>query len=227
MTIKTERLEIRSDEKQIALIDAWASRQEDDPSRSEAIRRLIAIGLSASTDSVAFTDGEKAIILMMADVFKALKIKEPNVAPDFLAEAILGGHYWAPKWQFQGLFHEQIDDPQDVHYVVNVLDMWDFIEGAVEDMQSDQLVELQAQLGARPRDIKFGGFDGNTETRLWLIAKFLIDQMGRFSRFKRRELNSHIPTTGRYQNMVELFEPLRKTLIGKNLTSRQLVKVLK
>nr|WP_249817628.1 hypothetical protein [Bradyrhizobium sp. 147] len=31
----------------IASIDAWAARQDDQPSRSEAIRRLVELGLKA------------------------------------------------------------------------------------------------------------------------------------------------------------------------------------
>ncbi|HEV7601849.1 MAG TPA: hypothetical protein VGO49_16535 [Bradyrhizobium sp.] len=37
-----------SDEK-VAEIDAWAARQPDKPSRSKALRRLIDLGLKAST----------------------------------------------------------------------------------------------------------------------------------------------------------------------------------
>ena len=33
----------------IATVDAWASRQDDTPSRSEAIRRLVELGLKAKT----------------------------------------------------------------------------------------------------------------------------------------------------------------------------------
>jgi hypothetical protein len=31
----------------VAMIDAWAAAQEDDPGRSEAIRRLVELGLKA------------------------------------------------------------------------------------------------------------------------------------------------------------------------------------
>jgi hypothetical protein len=43
--IRTFRL---SDEK-VAEIDAWAARQPDKPSRSEALRRLIDLGIEASS----------------------------------------------------------------------------------------------------------------------------------------------------------------------------------
>jgi hypothetical protein len=43
--IRTFRL---SDEK-VAEIDAWAARQPDNPSRSEALRRLIDLGIEASS----------------------------------------------------------------------------------------------------------------------------------------------------------------------------------
>ena len=44
----TERFEMRLSKDDIAQVDAWRRTQEDLPSRAEAIRRLIEIGLKAS-----------------------------------------------------------------------------------------------------------------------------------------------------------------------------------
>jgi uncharacterized protein len=60
-----------------------------------------------------------------------------------------------------------------------------------------------------------------------LTALFLVDEMDRFSRFKDRDLNSHHPTYDRYRRMVQLFEPMRATLIGHGLTADQVATLLK
>jgi hypothetical protein len=47
-------------ESTVAVIDAWASRQEDSPARSEAIRRLVEIGLGKSVPAIAAKSTAKA-----------------------------------------------------------------------------------------------------------------------------------------------------------------------
>jgi len=228
MPPKTERFELRLEESHLARIDAWAADQDDRPARAEAIRRLVDLGLSAgSSRSVHFTDGEKMLIVMMGDLFKSLKIKSPEIDPGFIAKVIYGGHYWAPKWELNGVFHDYLDNPEDVRYVVDVLDMWDLIERASERLNAVQREVLVGEVGIFGKDPKFIGFDGNNESELMGISRFLIEEMNRFSRFKDRSLNSHSPTTERYREMYEKFEPMRKGLVGVDLTVAQLVQLLK
>ncbi|MDR8077782.1 YfbU family protein [Burkholderia cenocepacia] len=229
MPPKSERFELRLDEEQLARIDEWAREQGDNGlSRAAAIRELIDIGLSAgSKGSVRFTDGEKMLMLMMSDVFKALKIKEPDSDPHFLAEVIYGGHYWAPKWDMQGVFHDHVDNPRDVRHVVDVLDMWSFIEEAYEKFSAEQKAAIAEQVGPWGKHVAFTGFDGNNESSQLGIARFLVNKMDRFTRFKGRDLNSHHPTYDRYSRMVELFEPMRAALIGHGLSVQQIVTLLK
>jgi metal-responsive CopG/Arc/MetJ family transcriptional regulator len=47
MALKTERFEMRLETTMIERVDAWRRKQEDLPSRAEAVRRLIELGLSA------------------------------------------------------------------------------------------------------------------------------------------------------------------------------------
>jgi uncharacterized protein len=229
MPPKSERFELRLDEEQLARVDEWAREQGDDGlSRAAAIRKLIDIGLSAgSKGSVRFSDGEKMLMLMMGDVFKALKIKDPDSDPEFLAEVIYGGHYWAPKWDMQGVFHDHVDDPRDVRFVGDVLDMWSFIEEAYEGINTAQKAAIAEQVGPLGKHVKFTGFDGNNESNQMSIARFFVEKMGRFQRFKGRDLNSHHPTYNRYRRMVDLFEPMRRTLVGHGLDVPQLVTLLK
>ena len=44
---QTERLQMRVSKEFIQMVDAWRRKQEDLPGRSEAIRRLVEIGLKA------------------------------------------------------------------------------------------------------------------------------------------------------------------------------------
>jgi uncharacterized protein YfbU (UPF0304 family) len=226
---KSERFELRLDEAQLARVDEWSRKQSDvGLTRAAAIRELIDIGLSAGSQrSVRFSDGEKMLLLMMRDVFKALKIKDPDLDPEFLADVIHGGHYWAPKWEMQGVFHDHVDDPSDVTHVVDVLDMWSFIEEAHEKFSSAQKKTVAEQAGPLGTYVVFAGFDGNNEASQMSIARFLTSKMGRFERFKGRDLNSHHPTYNRYKRMVELFEPMRSNLIGTGLSVDQIVTLLK
>jgi uncharacterized protein YfbU (UPF0304 family) len=223
---KSERFELRVDEDQLSQIDAWAAEQSDQPTRAEAVRRLLAFGLSAgSKRAVHFSDGEKMLMLMMADLFKSLKVKADNSNPEFLADVIYGGHYWAPKWDMQGVFHDHIDNPKDVEYVVDVLDMWSFIEDSFGQLSSAEQELVKKQTNQKG-DIKFDGFDGNEESNQRSIALFLVNKIGRFTKFKNRELNTHFSTYDRYRKMLELFEPIRVGQRGGLLDSKQLIALL-
>jgi uncharacterized protein len=224
MVSKSERFEMRVDEDILAGVDQWRAEQDDLPSRAEAMRTLVELGLSKSRDAVRFSDGEKLILLMLRDLYKYLKVPRSDINPDFIAEVIWGGHYWAPRWEMGGLFHGHEDDPQAVRFVVNVLDMWRFVEDSYTKLPKKDraLVDNEAELGA-----KFVGFDGNNEGAHMAIAGFLIEKMGRFSEFKGRDLNSHWPTVPRYARMLRVFEPMRAGLVGKGLSAEQLIAILK
>lgn len=227
MPLKPERFELRLDSDQLARIDAWAAKERDHPPRAEAVRRLIDLGLaSGSHGSLMLSDGEKMLLIVLADLFKQLKVKDTETI-DFLTKVIYGGHYWAPKWKMTGVFHDHVDTPEDLRHVVDVLDMWSFIEEAYESFTTAQKEKIAKAVGPLGEIVKFHGFDGNHESSRMGIASFLIHDMGRFTRFKGRELNSHHPTYTRYRRMVALFEPMRVTLIGHGLSMEQVITLLK
>ena len=228
MAPKSERFELRIDEDQLARVDEWAAEQADRPARAEAVRRLVDLGLaSGSKRAVRFSDGEKMLMLMMGDLYKHLGIKNAETNPQFLAEVIYGGHYWAPKWDMQGVFHDHVDDPEDLKHVVDVLDMWSFVEEAYERFTSAERAQIEKDAGPLGKHVSFHGFDGNNESSQLSIARFLIDHMDRFQRFKGRDLNSHHPTQERYRRMVALFTPMRANLIGHGLSVQQVIELLK
>lgn len=225
MNTKSERFEMRIDQSTIDKVDAWRSGQADLPSRAESIRRLIEKSLSnTSLGEVSINDGERLIIHMLCELFKALKIKD-EIDPKFIQKVIYGGHYWALEWEYTGIFHRHKDSSETLSEVVDILHMWDFIEEAYDKLS---LKEKKAvQKATNRQQIQFVGFDGNNESEHLGIARFLIEEMGRFKSFKGRSLNSHFPSIKTYKMMLSVFLPIKSKLIGHGLSLKQIIDILK
>ncbi len=224
--VRTERLELRLDDDLLQRVDEWMRATGNANSRSDAVRQLLTLGLENVTGkSIHLTAGDKLNFMMLRDIVKHLKVPT-ETDTDLMAEAIYGGHYWAPAWEMQGLFHNQVDRPADLSLVVDTLDMFDFIEARLEKMSPEDVEKVKASNhGDLP---SFHGFDGNNESELMSIARFLVESMGRFSRFKGRDFNSHSPTAGRYRRMTMAFEPIRANLdFGRDLSAEQIIELLK
>jgi len=71
------------------------------------------------------------------------------------------------------------------------------------------------------------GFDGNNETEHMSIARFLVEKLRRFENFKGRSFNSHMPKVASYRKMIQLFEPMRRNLVGRELSVDELIALLK
>ena len=210
MSPKSERFEMRLNSTLLDRLDQW-SVENGGQSRAEAARELILRGLDSSNrHGVVLSDGEKLIVAMLADLQRPAKDRE--IDADEVLGAIYGGHLWALKWEMHGLFHDHVDEPGAVSLVVNTLDMWTFIEEAVEAFSGAERKKLKSELGPLGEDPKFTGFDGNHETEYLGIASHLVNRMDRFQRFKGRSLNSHMPVVGRYARMTRNFEPMRAAL---------------
>jgi uncharacterized protein len=223
----SERFEMRVDEDILSRVDKWREKQADVPSRAEAMRRLVEVGLTrTASQAVRFSDGEKLLVMMMVDVYRHLKIKG-EIDPDFISGVIYGGHYWAAKWEMGGLFTDYEDDARDVHFVTDVLDMWRLIESAYVKLSKKDKDRVLKEADPFGTHVEFRGFDGNNETSHMGIARFLVEKMGRWSQFKGRELNSHSPTLVRYGRMLAVFAPMRTGLVGTGLDANQLIRILK
>jgi uncharacterized protein len=227
MNVKSERFELRLDPETLDRVDAWRDSQEDSLTRAEAVRRLVDRGLMGSTkENFALGHSERLIVWLLSELMRTSMhagIDKDEVR--LIQRALLGGHYWALPWEMSGVFHTHADSPRDVEFVVNVLDMWTFIEGAFAKLSPEEQERVKTETDRS--EPKFFGFDGNNESTLMGIAQFMVQDMGRFSKFKNREFNSHMPTRGSYARMYALFEPMRKTLVGRELSADELVILLK
>lgn len=227
MQAKTERFEMRLDQEMLGRVDTWRGQQVDLPSRAEAVRRLVDASLGRSdAGAIKLTDGETLILRMICEVYRHQKIRG-EIDPDLVEKALLGGHTWALKWEYPGIFHGHEDDPRTVSEVVNFLDMWSFIESGYGNLPKEDKERIKLDAAPFGEHVAFRGFDGNNEDEHVGIAYFLIRSLGRFSIFKKRDLNSHVPVVGSYQRMFAVFETMRPNLAGRELRADEIIELLK
>jgi hypothetical protein len=166
---------------------------------------------------------------MLSEIHKKLiPVVERDIDPEFISKAICTDNTWAIKWKYTGIFTDYSEpDPPEVNEVVNYLDMWSFIEGTYEELSSKEKEFVATEAGHFGKHVKFLGFDGNNESEHMSVARFMIHELNSFEEFKDRELNSHMPTLGRYRRMYTIFEPLRRSLLNGKLKLDDLVLILK
>ncbi|MBZ0133453.1 MAG: YfbU family protein [Rhodocyclaceae bacterium] len=172
------------------------------------------------------TDGEKLIVLMLTELYEKLEV-DGEIEPDFIRSAIFNDHLWGIAWKYSGIPFERLDDPPVVREVVDILDMWSFIEHAYSQLTEEQKSKLAkdaAPFGDNPR---FQGFDGNNESEYMSTAMFLVDELERFQEFQGRSFNCHHPSIDGQRRMLSVFEPIRATLHAGPLSLDQLTKILR
>jgi uncharacterized protein len=172
------------------------------------------------------SDGEKLIILMLSELYEKLGV-EGEIEPEFIKSAIFSDQLWGLKWKYSGIPFEQSEDPAIVKEVVDILDMWSFIERAHRQLTEEQKARLELDSQPFGKDPKFQGFDGNNETEYMGTAMFLVNELERFQEFKGRSFNSHCPTIDRHRRMLKVFEPIRKNLEYDPMSLDDLTKILK
>ncbi len=168
------------------------------------------------------SDGEKLMLLMMCDVYEATETRG-EFDPGFIRSAIFNDHTWGLHWKYSGIpFEDRGEDPV-VSEVVDILDMWSFIE----ESYSKTTAEEKERIGQECpyANTMFPGFDGNNEPH-YGVASFMVNDLGRFSEFAGRDLNSHHQVVDAYKRMLLVFEPIRIGLIGRGMTVDELILVL-
>lgn len=129
-------------------------------------------------------------------------------------------------WKYNGIKFEDDNTPPIVNEVVDILDMWSFIEDSYNSFSATEKEAVVKEAEPFGKDPVFRGFDGNNETDHMSVAMFLIDDLGRFSNFKGRSLNAHMPTIETHRRMYRVFKPIRTSLGGRLLNTEEMVRVL-
>lgn len=227
MQMKTERFEMRLDPGALERVDKWRGRQDDLPSRAEAVRRLIEVGLGASgSDRVKLSDGEKIVMLMLCDMFRHLKV-ESDIDPEFVEAAIHGGHCWSLRAEYPGILHGHEDSNQTISEVIDVIDMWYCVESAYGELSKKDRQRIAEEASPFGEDVVFRGFDGTNESEHLHVADFLIRHRHLCPSFEGRDLNSHWPMLETYRRMLVVFEPMRRTFGRHGLNTTQIIKLLR
>jgi uncharacterized protein YfbU (UPF0304 family) len=104
--------------------------------------------------------------------------------------------------------------------------MWSFIERSYAELSAPDKARVAQEAEPFGKGPRFRGFDGNNETEHMGIANFPILKLNRFSDFAGRDLNAHMPTLDMYRRMFLVFEPMRRSLMGRNLSAGELVELL-
>ena len=173
------------------------------------------------------TNSEKLILIMLSELYEKLGLKgNAEIDPQFIKSAIFSGNTWGVEWKYPGIFDSSDPTPPELNDVINILDMWCFIEEACEEFDGPQQAELEQAANPFGRKPSFPGFDGNNEGEFSSIASFITEHLDRFPRFKGRISNSHMPSIAGYMRMYETFEPIRRTLINRRLTVAEVAQIL-
>ncbi|MFA1563079.1 YfbU family protein [Aliivibrio fischeri] len=172
------------------------------------------------------SDSEKLILLMLSEIYDKLDLKG-EIEPDFIRSAIFSDNTWSIPWKYVGIPFESQETPPMVKEVLNILDMWGFIEWSYNQLSDENKAYVEKEAYPFGKDPKFPGFDGNNETEYMGIASFLVDDLERFSEFKGRYFNSHCPSIDGYQRMLPVYKSVMKERFNSQLSPDDLVMILK
>jgi uncharacterized protein YfbU (UPF0304 family) len=172
------------------------------------------------------TDGEKLILLMLSELYDKLGV-DGEIEPDFIRSAIFSDKSWSIPWKYSGIPFENQETPEIVKEVLDILDMWSFIEYSYGELSEEDKAYVEKEAAPFGKDPRFRGFDGNNETDYMGTASFVVNQLNRFEEFKGRNFNSHCPSVDGYHRMLSVFEGIKSNIYVESLNAEQLVRILK
>ncbi len=171
------------------------------------------------------SDGDKLILLMLCEIQEHLKVKG-ETDPSFIKEAIFTGNLWGLEHRMTGVFHRYETPQSVVTETRSILAMWRRLEESYNALSPEAKAALLGRLKPFDFDVRFPGFDGNTESEYISAASFMVDQLGEFEIFKGRDLNAHMPTLDAHRRMVAVFYPILKVVLNRDFDVDQLTQVL-
>lgn len=156
-----------------------------------------------------FSNEQKLIIALLTEIHSKLDIQD-GLDAEFVQKAVSENQGWALGWRYPGLFEETADDPHQVKFVADVLDMWSRLETSYDALDESGRASLAESAAPFGKNVRFPGFDGNNESEYLAIARMFVDHLDRWSEFDGRIVNAHMHTVEGYQRMLEVFERIQK-----------------
>lgn len=228
MPPKSERFELRLEQETLDKVDAWRRDQADMPSRAEAVRRLVEAGLGAGTEPqrVNTSNAERLITYLLCDLHEKMAGQDSELDSGLIRRALMDGHTWALEMKYGHLFPTKGDNHEIKAEVVDILDMFNLVESAVERLSDEDREKLKGAIGYLDL-ARFDGFDGNHETEHSSVMSFLVRDLQRFPRFKDRvDLDPHTERLTRYRRMVRAFHAVVPRLTGRRVELAELIEII-
>jgi uncharacterized protein len=226
---KSERVELRLDEQTLEHVDHWRMRNDDAPTRSEAIRRLINLGLERTGEPLTMSKAEQLIALLLCEIAKGDR-ESYEINPKLVADAICGGHLWALEWEYGMMLQETPTSQKDLSFVVDVLNMWRTLEFSFNKLSAEEQQRVKMATNWLDAKVTFPGFDGNEEGEFLSITRFMVEKLNRFDELKGRSLNSHTNNVSNHKRMYAVFHPINQALARRhdcNLKPEEMITILK
>ncbi|UAJ12995.1 YfbU family protein [Glacieibacterium megasporae] len=147
------------------------------------------------------SDGERLIIVMLAEVMEALKLDQ-EIDPALVKTLVINNDGWALKRKYSGIFHSEAPSDDVVSETTNILWMWGIIEHSIASLTGVEANEAKGWHWT-----KWDGFDGNNDDH-YGVARTMIEDLGEFEDSRKGiNLNSHSQTLlPRYRRMYEKFD---------------------
>lgn len=165
--------------------------------------------------------GEKLILRMLCDLYEHLKING-DINHKAVAEAIDSGNTWSLDWDV--LPDAEGPSAAVVKETCDIMSMWTVIEREYATLDQSEKDQLKSDLRLR-NDPRFEGFDGNNDAH-YGVARHLVTQLGRFSNFSSRDLNSHSAMSlPRYLEMLPKYRAVATRNHG-SVTTKDLAEIL-
>ena len=169
------------------------------------------------------SNSKKLSLAMLSDIYQQLNI-QGQVDPRLVRAAIQTGNTWALTWEYACLQLEpERDQPREVDEVANILGMWDRLEQSYIELTLEQQEHVKDVTGCP--QVRFQGFDGESEGNHLNIARFFADYMARGSYLKGRDLDARTPTLDANRRMFSAFKRM-ESLGDSQLTAMQIIDVL-
>ncbi|MGE8452071.1 MAG: YfbU family protein [Pseudomonadales bacterium] len=172
------------------------------------------------------SSSEKFIALVLSDLCDAVGVDSWDT--NLIRSSISTGNTWAISVEYEerlGSGKEEV--PPSVEQVADYLSLWVLLEEAFVRFSDDEKALLSSKTGFSGGQLRFPGFDGKSESDQLSIATILIEGMGRFLRFKGRDLNSHAPLIPVYSRMQSCYVDISKGQLGYQLDVDGVASILK
>lgn len=168
---------------------------------------------------------EKLTIALLCDLHKKLEV-ESRFDLSLVTQAVDDDDMWVLGWAYSNTFPE-IETPPEVVFVGNVFDMFSFIGRGYEALSPDDRAKVDGSSEHVAAWLTFSGYDGNNEGRYRSLAETMVNRLDRYVNFKDvANQNSHCPMVGVYSRMFAAFEPIRETVIRREMTADEIIRVV-